>query len=253
MTSFTTYINAMSLPRRSTRIARQLAWTLSLVGSSALWAADPVTDAMQQAYAPYRAALFKTNSNAPAEAQQAIEQAQKTWTALTTRFGKAPAAPYDRDAGFAQSLSQVSLVYERAAGQIAKGQLADAHATLEEAREVMAELRHRNNVVVYSDHMNAYHAQMEHLLETGDKLLAAPRGLLELTAQVGALDYLAQRLSSEAPAELKKNDAVVAQLKQVDQSVAALKAALLAQDAGATKTALGKLKAPYSKLFLIAG
>lgn len=243
----------MSITLRPSHIARHLAWTLSLAASPALWAADPVTDAMQQAYAPYRVALFKTNSNAPAEAQQAIEQSQKAWAALTARFAKSPAAPYDRDAKFAQSLDQVAQVYDRAAAQIAQSKLADAHATLEEAREVMAELRHRNDVVVYSDHMNAYHAQMEHLLDEGGKLLTAPRGLMELTAQVGALEYLAQRLSTEAPAELKKNGAVTAQLKLVDLSVAALKAALLTQDATAAKNALGGIKAPYSKLFLIAG
>ena len=41
------------------------------------FAADPFTDAAQKAYAPYRAALFKTNSNSQAEAQQAMRRHSK--------------------------------------------------------------------------------------------------------------------------------------------------------------------------------
>ena len=34
---------------------------------------------MQAAYAPYRAALFRTNSKAQAESEQAIAQARQAW------------------------------------------------------------------------------------------------------------------------------------------------------------------------------
>ena len=216
-------------------------------------AADPVTDAMQKAYAPYRAALFKTNSNSQTEALQAVTQAQQGWGQIATQFGAKPAAPYDRDTDFAKSLAEVSKVYAKAAEQIGKNELTEAHETLEHARDIMADMRHRNNVIVYSDHMNAYHAQMELVLNDGAKTLAGPNGVQELTAQTGALEFLAARLKTEAPAEYLKNDEFNAMFKAVEKSVADLKAALFTNDATKVKEALGKVKVPYSKMFLKFG
>ena len=45
---------------------------LGLLGSA--WAADPLTDAVQAAYPPYRAALFLTNGKDQAEAANAVAQ-----------------------------------------------------------------------------------------------------------------------------------------------------------------------------------
>ncbi|MBS1208177.1 MAG: hypothetical protein H6R19_575 [Proteobacteria bacterium] len=216
-------------------------------------AADPITDAMQKAYGPYRAALFKTNSNSQTEALQAVTQAQQGWSQIATQFGAKPAAPYDRDTDFAKSLAEVSKVYAKATEQIGRNELAEAHETLEHARDIMSDMRHRNNVSIYSDHMNAYHAQMEVVLIDGPKTLAGPHGMQELTAQTGALEFLAVRLKTEAPAEYLQNEEFNAMLKMVEKSVAELKAALFTNDASQVKVALGKLKAPYSKLFLKFG
>ena len=133
------------------------------------FAADAVTDAMQAAYGPYRVALFKTNSNSQAEAQQAMTQAQQSWGKLAAQFGSKPPAPYDRDTAFGASVADVSKVYTKATEQVTANQLTAAHETLEAARDIMAQLRRRNQVVVYSDHMNAYHSEMEHVLIDGGK------------------------------------------------------------------------------------
>lgn len=221
--------------------------------SGAAWAADPVTDAMQSAYGPYRAALFKTNSNAQAESLAAITEAQKSWAALRERFAAKPPAPYDRDALFADSLAKVDAVYRKAAKEVSDNQLATAHETLEEARDLMAELRKRSNVVVFSDAMNAYHAQMEHVLGDGPAVLGGSGTRAPLVASVGALHYLAQQLVSNTPASLASNTEFQQALQAVLGSVNALQKALWAQDDGAAKEALSKLKAPYSKFFLKFG
>jgi hypothetical protein len=75
-----------------------------------------------------------------------------------------------------------------------------AHETLEAARDIIAALRHRNQVVVYSDYMNDYHAQMEKVLIAGPKIIDQPGGMQQVTAMVGALDYLARKQVGEAPA-----------------------------------------------------
>ena len=221
--------------------------------ASVALAADPVTDAMQKTYAPYRVALFKTNNKAQEDSRQAVIQAQQGWSRMAGEFGANPPAPYAGDPGFSASLATVSRVYARALEQIEQNQLVEAHETLEEVRDVMADMRRRNQVVVFSDHMNAYHAAMELFLNDGEKTLAAPNGLLELTAKAGALDYLAGRLKSEAPASLLQNDEFVSLLKVVEKSVAELKSALFAQDAARVKEAIGKLKQPYSRMFMKFG
>lgn len=233
---------------------KPLVLSLCLVSATGLAvAADPVTDAMQKTYAPYRVALFKTNNKAQEDSRQAVIQAQQGWTRIAAEFGANPPAPYAGDSGFAASLASVSKVYVKALEEIERNQLPEAHETLEEVREVMADMRRRNQVVVFSDHMNAYHAEMEHFLNDGERAIAAPNGMLELTAKAGALDYLAGRLKSEAPASLAKNEEFVGLLNAVERSVADLKAALFAQDAAKVKEAIGKLKGPYSKMFIKFG
>lgn len=213
------------------------------------FAADPVTDAMSAANAPYRMALFKTNGKSQEEAQQALAQAQQAWDKLGAQFGAKPLPPYDRDGAFAESVAAVSRVYAKAMSEVAANQLGAAHNTLEDARDIMADMRHRNNVVVFSDHMNAYHAEMEHIITNGANTLAQPKGLLQMTAKTGALSYLARRLSTQAPDSLSKNAEFTTLVSAVNQSVSALETALLNQDLAAVKEAIGKLKGPYSKLF----
>lgn len=229
------------------------ALTLAAALAFPVLAADSVTDAMQAAYVPYRAALFKTSGKSQPEAQQAMAQAQQAWKGIAERFAAKPAAPYDRDAEFASTLNKVAAVYDKAAGEIDAGKLPQAHDTLEAARDMMAALRQRNGIIVFSDHMNAYHAEMEHLLIEGPKQLAGPQGIALLTAQAGVLEYLAKQLRAQAPAALVQNAEFGALLKDVEASVQNVMKAALSQDAAALKDAMGKVKAPYSKLFLKFG
>jgi hypothetical protein len=216
------------------------------------WAADPVTDAMQAAYAPYRAALFRTNGKAQAESERAIADAQRAWQALGERFATPP-LPYTGDGRFASSLAEVAAVYREAEQLIRAGKLPEAHEVLEKVRDLLAELRQRNGVVVFSDHMNAYHAEMEHLLAEGPAVLQQPQGMLLLMARVGTLQYLAARLQTQAPAELQRDAEFAAGQKAVADSVAALRTAVLAEDKAAVQRALAAIKGPYSRLFLKFG
>lgn len=229
------------------------ALSLSMGLAASAQAADLVTDAVQAAYAPYRVALFSTNGKSQPDAKAAISQAQQAWKGVVDSYGKQPPAPYDRDTEFAASLAQVKAVYDKAAAEIEAGKLPEAHETLEKARDVLAELRKRNGVVVFSDLMNAYHAEMELLLDAGPKLLGASQGVVQLTAQAGVMDYLVRQLRSKAPASLLQSAEFNTLLQAVESSVAAFKAAAMAQDPAALKDAMGKVKAPYSKLFLKFG
>jgi flagellin-specific chaperone FliS len=226
---------------------------LGLLACLGARAADPVTEAINQAYAPYRAALFRTNSKAQAESEQAMAQARQAWQAILDRFAAQPSVPYDRDPEFRTSLNAVAKVYEQAAAEVGQGKLVQAHETLEQARDIMAELRRRNGVVVFSDHMNAYHAEMEHVLQQGPAMTSNPQAMLTLVKRVGVLEYLAQRLRSEAPKALQSDAEFGAALQALEISVAELQRAAMNQDAAAAREALGRLKGPYSRMFLKFG
>ncbi len=226
---------------------------MTVLWSGAVQAADPVTDAVNAAYAPYRAALFRTNSQSQPESALAMAQARQVWQALIDRYAAQPPIPYDRDPGFGASLQAVRKVYDQATEEIGQGKLAQAHETLEQARDLMAELRRRNGVIVFSDHMNAYHAEMEHLLEQQQSLTHSPQALLTLIKRVGVLEYLAGRLRSEAPASLLGQPEFMEALQALETSVTVLQRAAMKQDAAAAREALGRLKGPYSRMFLKFG
>lgn len=217
------------------------------------WAADPVTDALQKAYVPYRAALFKTNAGQAGESADALKQAQQAWSQVTQLVKSQPTVPYANDALMARTLSGVEEHYARAVQQVAAGQLSQAHDTLEGVRDLLSELRRQNQVIVYSDHMNAYHAQMEHLLDEGPKWLQADDVLPKLAAQAGVLTYLAGLLASEAPASAQSSPEFKELLGAVTRSVDALNAAVAAGDKARIEKAIGQVKAPYSKLFIKFG
>jgi hypothetical protein len=217
------------------------------------WAADEATDAMNAAYAPYRAALFRTNSKAQVESEQAIVSTRRAWQAVIDRYAGKPPLPYDRDADFASTLAKVAAVYEQAEREIREQQLPQAHETLEHARDLLSALRQRNGVIAYSDHMNAYHAAMEQILTAGPKLLSGPQGAIQLLPAVGVLEYLASRLRSDAPTALQRDAEFVSSVQAVEASVAVLRTAALSQDVAALRQALGALKGPYSRMFLKFG
>lgn len=237
-------------------LRRSLPLLVSVVASTlafSAFAADPVTDAIQKAYAPYRAALFKTNAGQAGESADALKQAHAAWAQVAQLVKSQPTVPYANDALMAKTLTGVDGYYATASQQVAAGKLTDAHATLEGVRDLLSELRRQNQVIVYSDHMNAYHAQMEHLLDEGPKWLKAADGLPSLAAQAGVLGYLSGRLSSEAPAAMQSQPEFKELLGAVTRSVAALNAAVASGDKAQIEKAIGQVKAPYSKLFIKFG
>lgn len=216
-------------------------------------AADPVTDAMQAAYVPYRAALFKTNAKVQADSEQAVADARAQFRALGERYADRPPVPYDRDPAFAATLRKVDEVLAKAEVQIKARDLAQGHETLEEVRDLLGALRRRNGVVVFSDHMNAYHEEMEHLVNDGVATMTKPGGMMTLAGQAAVLDYLAKRLKSEAPVALVTDTEFTSLVDAVQASVSGLRAAIARQDEAAVREAIARIKSPYSRLFIKYG
>ncbi len=217
--------------------------------------AGPVQDfetAYDSAYAQYRTALFATNAGNAERSVAVLGQLDSAWSALMAQYRVSPPPQYEADPMWDETIEEVTTILDAATTQAAAGDLATAHVTLEGVREALGALHARNNIETFSDRMNAYHAEMEAILEMDlDQIDATVRqSLLEHSA---VLAYLANDVLSEPPAaaldSAEYGPLAAAMQASVDQFVAAARAG----DDAALRTAVGGLKVPYSRLFLQFG
>ena len=205
---------------------------------------------VRMAYADYRAALFRTNTNDRAASEAAIDRTSAKWKALTSKWSASPPPQYVEDKQFGATMGKVLEILNEARVQVGKGHLAEAHETLEKIRDELAALRRRNGVIVFSDHMNAYHEQMEKvLLGKYDDFSAG--GVMALRGDVAVLAYLLQEIVANPPADRDANYGPA--LDAVRKSVQALNEAAAKGEADAIKAAIKTLKQPYARLFLSYG
>lgn len=217
--------------------------TATLAASAAF--AGPYRDAevrMASAYADYRSALYLTNQKKQAETDAALASFKTKWTAIAADWKANPPPQYADDARLGETLARVGALADEAAKLSATGDLAQSHEVLEGIRDALGEMRARNGVVIFSDHMNAYHALMERV--AGHKY-AATQDLADDTA---VLAHLAAEVSKNRPGNVDTVQFDVG-FKAMEASVDALRKAVRAGDESAVAAARKGLKAPYSRLF----
>jgi hypothetical protein len=218
---------------------------MALVALTAISSAGEVRDSearMRGAYADYRAALFATNAGKAEQARNSVKAFRSAWDAVDAA---APPPQYEDDPEFADTVKAVAAIADAAQAEIAAGDLAKAHETLEGIREQIGDLHARNGVQGFSDRMNAYHARMELVIgmSTDDPVAVAE--------QAAILDYLAADVAANPPAGA--DESFNGLMSAVTASVGALQTAARSGDGAAIKAAIGGLKVPYSKLFLKFG
>ncbi|WP_137701204.1 hypothetical protein [Marimonas lutisalis] len=216
--------------------------------------AGPVADFEAQyrdAYASYRAALFTTNSGDAAAAEKATNSFSEKWQALIDAWGNPP--PHlENDDEYATTMLAVTAILVFARAQIGQGDLPGAHETLEGVRDLLSDLHARNAIETFSDRMNAYHAEMEHVLAS-DLSALDDAGIATLRERAAVLDYLARDLVGTPPPGAAGTPEYEALIKAFTTSVQELLTATRAGDAAAIKAAIGGLKKPYARLFLKFG
>lgn len=190
-------------------------------------------------------ALFSTNTGNQAKSIAAIEKFSGHWGKVVQSWKSKAPPQYEMDKTFASDLAQVASIAGKSLKEAKAGELGKSHVTLERVRDILADMRKRNGVVSFSDHVNAYHSQMEHVLKTsyqGDQR--------KLIADTGALKYLAAALKNNAPAEYLAQDSFKQGLAGINTSLAALEKAIAGKDRAAIGKARKKLKKPYAMFFI---
>lgn len=229
--------------------------TLSLSLQCAPVFAGPVANfegAFGDVYAIYRSALFATNSGDAEKSLKAMNGLDAKWSGLVAGYYLTPPPQYQDDPLWAETVDKVGGYVEKAKAEVENGQLPVAHETLEAVRDEIGNLHARNNIETFSDRMNAYHAEMEHVLELDLSTIdaATQQKLLEHAA---VLSYLADDVLQSPPAKISDQAEYDALANAFESSVKKYLAAARTGDAEALKAAVGGLKVPYSKFFLKFG
>lgn len=207
-----------------------------------------------EAYARYRAALFQTNKNEQESSLKAVSLFLQLWDVIIQQYADAPPEIFAADPEWKTTLENIATIAAKGKVGIEAGALAEAHETLELIRDELTDLRQRNHVIVFSDHINTYHEVMEHLLEAGytaDNI--NDTALNAIREQLGVLEFLSTRIHENAPQEYRQNE-TYQQLEQgLFASIQALRDAVDKKSPEEIATAIQNLKVPYAKLFVNFG
>lgn len=215
--------------------------------------AGPMLDSETQlraAYADYRAALFQSSAGNADATAGALQSLDGKWEALVQQWTALPPPQYAEDGKLVETLTRVDQIIGAAQDEAAKGDLAKVHEALEAIRGEIGDLHGRNGVIGFSDRMNAYHAEMEKVLEAA----AEGKGsdLASMRDDAAVLVYLAGDVAAH-PAPEAADPAYAPLVDAMAKSAQALHDAVLAGDAAAMKAAVSGLKPAYAKLFLKFG
>ncbi len=215
----------------------------------------PIADfnaAFRQTYAGYRGALAVTNTPNREGSEKAVGAFQSSWSAFVARYRNSPPPHFAEDARWAETLDEVGAVVARASGEVAKGDIAAAHLTLEAVRERLAELRARNGVIAYSDRIDAFHHTMEEVVSKPYGGFSAS-GITSLVEDVAVLVHLGEELKKLPPPDAEKAADFAPTLAALLDAVRDLQTAARAGDADKIKAARAKVKPAFGKLFVKFG
>ncbi len=207
-----------------------------------------------RAYIPV---LALSSQNKLDASRKAIEILKEQWSVFAGQFG-------DRypEADWKQGFERTAVILVRSADLLKTGDLAGAHAALEEVRDVWVDLRERRSIPYYVDYLNRYHESMENVTA----VTAGRTGATLEEAQVRQVAALLPeaRAKWEATLAAPFNAAAYGfaagkadELRKAEQAVldgiGAVGQALLTGDRDALARTVEAMKPAYTKTFLMFG
>jgi hypothetical protein len=119
--------------------------------------------AVAEAYAPYRGAVSYLRTGNLDLAALELEAAAARWSAVVERFAAAPPDAFADDPAWRASLMNLSRRFDKAIQAIDAGDPETARSLLAPVRGTLGALRRRNNVTVFSDHIDEITRAMDRL------------------------------------------------------------------------------------------
>jgi len=119
-----------------------------------------------QPYDFYKKSLALTSKKEDADkAKSAINSFVETWGPFAAKYAGDVPKPFAGIADFSTKIKRPAEVGKLAAEQLKTGNITQAHATLEEVRYLMWEMRVKSGIASLSDKANDFHEAMEIVLD----------------------------------------------------------------------------------------
>lgn len=212
--------------------------------------------ALANAWAHCRDALYQSRpggGDQPATSE-ALAAFVAAWDELEERWGDAPPPHYSEDVTFSHELAQVGEVGRRAAAFARTGRVGQAHAALSQIPALLAEMRRKNGIETYTDHLDAFAEALAEITDDSfDTPELSPRQVVLLVKHVGALAYLGERLEKRAPARLAGDEAFLALLETLNAELRSLEAAAIAGQRTPVRAVLSDIRRTFERLYLFYG
>jgi hypothetical protein len=209
---------------------------------------------VNKAYASYRMALLQTNKKNQTKSLESALSFQQQWLTITEKHGGEPPEVYAADPQWYSTLIKIGDITALSIREILSEKLSAAHDTLEAIRDELGALRQRNQVIIFSDHVNDYHEAMESLLHLELKPYDIDdKGLLIIREELAVLDYLADKMKENAPAEYLKKEKFDQAMKGIFSSLKKLRQAVDEKNPDKVVRAVKELKPAYAKVFVKFG
>ncbi len=228
---------------------------LTLTGPAGAARASDLADfnsAAAAAYGHYRAAVSYLRTGNAALAAIELEAAAGKWQGVSARFADSPPDAFADDPAWAATLKGIGQRLREALAATDAGDLEAASGALAPVRGELGALRRRNNVVVFSDRVDALTAAMDRLWryrrEPPD--LDSSAALRELRSDTAVFEYLLVICREAAPAALRGDPDFVRFLDSAAEGVERLWQAIETKDQTLLINTLRELRS-FERLFFL--
>jgi hypothetical protein len=230
--------------------------TFMMVSTAAI-AGDLATfhNKLDEAYAPYRMSLSLTNkTDKQKEALNKMNGFLKKWSALSNTYLQNPPAPYNESPLWNETITKTTEIMKLGIKKVKAGNLKAGHETIEAIRDMLAKLRNSVSIRIFSDYINSYHTEMEHLVHVKySKQNLNSNTIIKLREKVAVLRFLLNELKSAAPKKYSQNDEFKKILNGNIKLLEMLHKSLEKGDKNKVLAILPKVKPAYGKLFVKFG
>lgn len=211
--------------------------------------------AQAAAYAHYREAVFYTRSANIPVAGLALDEFIVKWTWLVEEYGETPPAAYAADATWQETLQEILRRAEAGLAALDMEDAAAANDAINPIRGILGDLRRRNNVVTYSDHVDALSAAMDVLAryrrEVTDLDTAATVAMVR--EQAAIVEALFKKCATEAAPEATGDPEFTRLIDGATESMGKLQKSLETGDILLYRIGIGELRSYERIMFLRFG
>lgn len=211
--------------------------------------------ARADAYSHYREAFFYTRTGNTAVAGLALDEFIVKWSALVDAYVGNPPAEYSGDAAWKDTLRDILARAEMGLDALDANDPKAARDAINPIRGILGDLRRRNNVVAYSDHVDALSAAMDVLaryrMEVKD--LGDAEAVAMVRGQAAIVEALFEKCRSEAAPTVADDPEFKRLIEGAAESMAKLMESLKSKDLLLYRIGIGELRSYERIMFLRFG